>query len=202
MNDSNFNEYEWICTTQETLGSLIKTPQLSSKLLARPPFRFIHDIVMEVIRVTGFGAGRFSEYESNSANITVRTIIHLAFPINNQDRESKIAFLEKLIDIISEHSEVCDVYPSKIVAGQDPERTNYLLVSLSTAALSYKPSRPRSVRPESAHHSRRPSRVHSSPLNIDTIINQLSGIPDLISLHDSIVTERATVQAEIRSLIS
>ncbi len=34
--------------TQELLGRIVKKPPLTEKLLARPPFRFIHDICSNV----------------------------------------------------------------------------------------------------------------------------------------------------------
>lgn len=39
---------EVIKSTQETLGKFIKKPPLTEKLLRKPPFRFLHDIVKEV----------------------------------------------------------------------------------------------------------------------------------------------------------
>uniref|UniRef100_A0A3P9HJX8 TRAF3-interacting protein 1 N-terminal domain-containing protein n=1 Tax=Oryzias latipes TaxID=8090 RepID=A0A3P9HJX8_ORYLA len=36
--------------TQETLGKVIKKPPLMEKLLSKPPFRYLHDIFMEVRR--------------------------------------------------------------------------------------------------------------------------------------------------------
>ena len=34
--------------TRDTLGKIIKKPPLNDRLLSRPPFRFLHDVIMEV----------------------------------------------------------------------------------------------------------------------------------------------------------
>lgn len=42
--------------TQEALGKVIRRPPLTEKLLSKPPFRYLHDIITEV--GAGPGAGR------------------------------------------------------------------------------------------------------------------------------------------------
>ena len=49
MGEQNFIE-----ATQSTLGKVIQRPSLSEKNLSRPPFRFLHDIVTQLIKKTGF----------------------------------------------------------------------------------------------------------------------------------------------------
>ena len=105
---------EVIKNTQESLGKYIKKPPLTEKLLKKPPFRFLHDIVTavsrhyfciynyflssanfnalnymctQVIRETGFLRGLFTAEELNHENI--------------KDRDGKIAFLQKLVDAVS-----------------------------------------------------------------------------------------------------
>jgi TRAF3-interacting protein 1 len=63
---------EWVVQTQATLGELIKRPKMTPALLQKPPFRFLHDIVSEVTKATGFADGLFGEHELNSGMIKVR----------------------------------------------------------------------------------------------------------------------------------
>lgn len=39
---------ELILKTQETLGKFVKKPPLTEKLLKKPPFKFIHDVIKVV----------------------------------------------------------------------------------------------------------------------------------------------------------
>ena len=73
--------------TKDTLRKVISKPALTDKLLNRPPFRYLHDILTEVIRATGFLEGLYSADELNITSI--------------QDKEQKMAFLQKAIDATS-----------------------------------------------------------------------------------------------------
>lgn len=107
--------------TQDLLGSVIKKPPLHEKLLKKPPFRFLHDVVHNVIRTTRFLDGLYTPEELNSENI--------------KDKEAKIAFLQKAIDaLIMVTGASLATRPSKVVAGHEPERTNEFLQLLAKAA--------------------------------------------------------------------
>lgn len=107
-------------TTQQLLGDVITRPKLTEKLLSKPPFRFLHDIVMEVIRATGFASGLYAPEESDSANVS--------------EKNQKILFLEKIIKVVGlQLNTLVVANPSKIVAGRDPQDTNNFLQLLAVA---------------------------------------------------------------------
>jgi TRAF3-interacting protein 1 len=49
--------------TQRVLGKIISKPPLTEKYLKRPPYQYIHDIVVNVMKKTGFMEGLFSDDE-------------------------------------------------------------------------------------------------------------------------------------------
>lgn len=108
--------------TQDTLGKVIKKPPLHDKLLKKPPFRFLHDIITNVIKTSGFLKGLYTDEEMVSDNV--------------KDKESKINFLQKTIDVVvMVTGEPLSVRPSKIVAGHEADKTNELLQALGKAVI-------------------------------------------------------------------
>jgi len=111
----------WVVETQQTLGELIKRPKLTEPLLQKPPFRFLHDIVTEVTKVTGFATGLYQEEELNSAKI--------------KDKDSKIAYLSKIIKCVElSLNTTISIRVGKVVAGLEAENTNTWLQLLYQAA--------------------------------------------------------------------
>ncbi|KAI6651715.1 TRAF3-interacting protein 1 [Oopsacas minuta] len=100
--------------TKGSLGMLITKPALTDRLLSKPPFRFLHDILTEILRNTGFLRGLFTEEEMNSEKV--------------KDKEKKLVFLQKVIDVLMfATGQKLKTKPSRIVAGAEPERTNEML---------------------------------------------------------------------------
>ncbi|KAJ8924427.1 hypothetical protein NQ315_007223 [Exocentrus adspersus] len=109
---------EVIKKTQKLLGKYVKKPALTEKLLKKPPFRFLHDVVIAVIKETGFLKGLYSADELVSDKV--------------KEKEAKIAFLNKLIDAVKAVSNSdLPVRATKIVAGLEPTKTNLLLQTIA-----------------------------------------------------------------------
>ena len=96
---------------------LFEKPKMTSKLLLKPPFRYLHDIFLATMQATGYGSGLYDEAEMDSKA--------------NHDKDAKINILAKMITLTEMIvGEKMDVKPSKIVAGLEPEKTNYFLQRL------------------------------------------------------------------------
>lgn len=78
--------------TQQVLGKYVKKPPLTEKLLSKPPFRFLHDVIVAVIKNTGFLNEIFNKNELIADNV--------------KERDAKLAFLNKLIDAVSEYNQL------------------------------------------------------------------------------------------------
>jgi TRAF3-interacting protein 1 len=101
------------------LGAVIRKPPLTEKLLAKPPVRYIQDIVSEVVRTTGVFQGLFSAAELSADAVA--------------ERDGKLAFLQKLIDAVGYAlGKPVEARAAKIAAGQEPEQTNALLQMLAS----------------------------------------------------------------------
>lgn len=116
--------------TKEVLQPLFAKPTLSTKLLEKPPFRFIHDIVVATLTTTGFPKDFFTGFELDSSNF-------------KENKTAKVSFLDKLIHLVNVGSgSTLDVSSSKIVAGLDALKTNELLVAFACLALNKDTDRP------------------------------------------------------------
>ncbi|XP_064925296.1 TRAF3-interacting protein 1 isoform X2 [Columba livia] len=109
--------------TQESLGRVIRKPPLTERLLGKPPFRYLHDVITEVIRVTGFMKGLYTDFELKSENV--------------KDKDAKISFLRKAIDaVVMVTGEPLSVKPERVVAGHEPEKTNEFLQAIGKCCLN------------------------------------------------------------------
>eukprot|EP00658_Telonema_sp_P-2_P063978 TRINITY_DN5284_c0_g1_i1.p1 TRINITY_DN5284_c0_g1~~TRINITY_DN5284_c0_g1_i1.p1 ORF type:complete len:523 (+),score=198.94 TRINITY_DN5284_c0_g1_i1:163-1731(+) len=108
-------------STTALYGPLIKKPKMTTKLLSKPPFRFLHDVFSELTRNTGFAEGLYQGSELDAGTI--------------KDKESKIAYLQKMLDYTQA---ACgfqiEIKLGKVVAGLEPENTNSFLQQIAQSA--------------------------------------------------------------------
>lgn len=116
----------WIVATQTSLGAVISAPKLTDKLLRKPPFRFLHDVVTNFIKAANFPVGLYSDDMLDSSKCT--------------EKEQKLEFLQQLVNVVQNATgKSTTAKPAKIIAGAEPEGTNDLLQLLAAcAALSPK----------------------------------------------------------------
>lgn len=104
----------------QSADPIISKPKLSEKLLTKPPFKFLHDVVSAVQQKTGFAPGLFQGDELDKEKL--------------QDKDSKVLYLTKIINVVAMAlGESVPAKPLKIVAGLEPENTNAFLQLLGKA---------------------------------------------------------------------
>ncbi len=125
-----------IVATQATLGNIVKKPKLTEKLLQKPPFRFLHDLVTALIGSGHLPSSMYPPALLDSANFT--------------EKDTKLEFLNLTISFVRlcltsipsrVHGQLSSPPPSpptaksgKIVAGLEPIDTNLFLQALSSSA--------------------------------------------------------------------
>ena len=115
---------EDVLQTQAWVGKIIQRPKCTDKLLERPPFRFLRDIILGIVFEIDFCADQFRE------DITEQS--------HSYDKESKLIFLENIISNVSLHLDgvIVEAKPAKIIAGLEPGLTRKFLQLLVVAAVS------------------------------------------------------------------
>lgn len=107
----------------KVLQPMFQRPKLRSRLLQKPPFRFLHDIISAIMKSTDFPSNLlFTEEELQSSTF-------------KNDKEAKIAFLDKIIAIVNASRELpVEVESKHIVAGVKASLTLKLLVAFGELA--------------------------------------------------------------------
>lgn len=90
----------------------------NTALLSKPPFRFIHDVIVELMVITGFGMGLWDGDELDAVGLR-----------SGEGREGKARFLAKLAALVCVGKRVgeCPFRIPAVLAGQQPERTNTMI---------------------------------------------------------------------------
>jgi len=109
-------------TTMKLCEGLFEKPKLNEKLLSRPPFRFLHDVVTGIASSSELLDGLFIGDESESKPCAASKAL-------------KMSYLEKLLKFTASCSgRPVEAKSSRIVAGHEPNKTNKVLQTLALIA--------------------------------------------------------------------
>lgn len=113
---------ELVKKSTELLSKLVKKTPVTAKLLSKPPFRYLHDLLTEISKTHKLAAGLFSATEMVAENV--------------KDKAAKVAYLQKWIDCTEFATNLkVRLNPLKLVAGLEPEETNAFLQLVAKMAL-------------------------------------------------------------------
>ena len=109
--------------TAAMVSAIIAKPEMTNELLQCVPFRFLHEVVFNIMRKTGFAIDRFSEEEKDAKAMSRAT------------ENKKGAFLQKLVAVTEEAlGIVIGVSSREVIAGQACAKTRQLLQYFCIAA--------------------------------------------------------------------
>lgn len=124
LHSAQLNELIVQCTgdliqTRQMIEDITKKPRCLDKLLQRPPFSFLYDLIVAIARATNYGKHFVIEDSTDPS----------------QDKMSKIAFLDKVINHVQLSLKInLSVKPEQIVAGLEADKTRQFLQLLVLAA--------------------------------------------------------------------
>jgi len=100
--------------------SFLEKPKPSEKHLNRPPFRFLHDLIIAILNSQSYHADLFEGPELKAKEM---------------DKPQKVAFLAKIKDAVSADLGIdFELNPPKVCAGRECEKTRTFLQYLALAA--------------------------------------------------------------------
>ena len=113
--------------TATMISAIINQPTMTPKLLQRPPFRFLHEVMFNIIAKTGFAKDSFDTEEKDCKAMC-------------KVRGTKCwAVLQKLIKITGGALGIdIDVSPATVTAGKECAKTRQFLQYFCIAATSSK----------------------------------------------------------------
>ena len=110
--------------TAKLIGSIIQKPTMKEKHLKRPPFRFVFDIVINIMNKTGFLSGLFSGHELESK-------------LMSTDVSLKLNWYKKLVTAVGFFWNIkLKVEPENMIAGKKCKNTLRLLQVIALGAQS------------------------------------------------------------------
>ena len=125
------NIEEITAMTAKILQPLIKKPKLTPTLLGEPPsllgklpFRFLHEIISELTRSTGFAEDLYTTAELDGGGEMMK------------DKNMKLVYLAKIYRYVSiaREGNVVTLNPHDVINGTNPKETNLFLQDMGEAA--------------------------------------------------------------------
>ena len=122
------SDYDYWSETISLFSNLLDRPPLKEKHLKRPSPKYLFFLIINTLKITDFPNGLFTEEE--------QTLEYFL-----KDRENKIIFFKKIIELIQIISkENLDININNILKGKECEKTNKFLQKLyniSTNGIDY-----------------------------------------------------------------